>query len=290
MGPAQPRARGVPVAGPVEAPGPARGAALLRRVLSTVVLLPLFIAIVVLGPVWLFGATVVVLSAVAQWEFTGMFERAGVRTYRWLGLAGGTALTASFALPVSERIALTTVLLAVLLATLWRPRGAPVLWEPAAVTLFGICYVNWLLGYGFWLRDLPDGADWVLLLVWVTWLGETAAYLVGSTLGRTKLAPVISPRKTVEGAVAQLVASVLAALAAQAWYLTEMGTGAALVAGLLLGLVGQLGDLVESALKRSVRTKDTGALIPGHGGILDRLDSLLFNTPALFYYARVLGG
>lgn len=283
------RAQEVPVPGPVDAAPPARGAALLKRVLSTVVLLPVFVAIVVLGPVWLFGVTVVLVSAVAQWEFTGMFERAGMRPFRWLGLAGGTTLTASFALPVSERAAFTVVLLGVLLAGL-RRRDARLAWEPAAVTLFGICYVNWLLGYGFWLRDLPGGTDWVLLLVWVTWLGETAAYVVGSTLGRTKLAPVISPRKTVEGAAVQLAVSLLAAVVAQAWFFTAIGLGRVLVAGLLLGVVGQLGDLVESALKRSVGTKDTGALIPGHGGLLDRLDSLLFNAPALYYYARFVAG
>lgn len=268
---------------------PPRGA-LLKRVLSTVVLLPVFIGIVVLGPVWVFGAMVVLVSAVAQWEFTGMFERAGVRTFRWFGLVGGTGLTASFALPVSERVAFTAVLLGVLLAALGRPRGAPIAWEPAAVTLLGIAYVNWLLGYGFWLRDLPAGADWVLLLVWVTWLGETAAYLVGSTLGRTRLAPMISPRKTVEGALAQLVVSVLAAVVAQVWFFTEMGFARAVGAGALLGVVGQVGDLVESMLKRSVGTKDTGTLLPGHGGFLDRLDSLLFNTPALYYYARAVTG
>ncbi|MBI4590957.1 MAG: phosphatidate cytidylyltransferase [Candidatus Rokubacteria bacterium] len=283
-----PHARDVPVPGSVDATAPVRGAALLKRVLSTVVLLPIFVGIVMLGPVWVFGATVVLVSGVAQWEFTGMFERAGVRTLRWLGLVGGMAVTASFALPVSELVAFTTMLLVVLLAALWRPRGARLAWEPAAVTLFGICYVNWLLGYGFWLRDLPGGADWVLLLVWVTWLGETAAYVVGSTLGRTRLAPVISPRKTVEGAAAQLVVSVLAAAVAQVWFITQIGLGRAVVAGLFLGVVGQLGDLVESALKRSVGTKDTGWLLPGHGGLLDRLDSLLFNTPALFYYARFI--
>lgn len=282
------RAQEAPLPPSVDAAPPAGGAALWKRVLSTVILLPVFVGIVMVGPVWLFGVLVVLVSAVAQWEFTGMFDRAGVHTFRWLGLVGGTVVTASFALPISERAVFTAVLLAVLLSALWRPRGTPIAWEPAAVTLFGICYVNWLLGYGFWLRDLPGGSDWVLVLVGVTWLGETAAYVVGSTLGRTKLAPVISPRKTVEGAAAQLVVSVLAAVVAQVWFFAEMGLRHAVIAGLLLGVAGQLGDLVESALKRSVGTKDTGALIPGHGGLLDRLDSLLFNTPALFYYTRFI--
>jgi phosphatidate cytidylyltransferase len=153
------------------------------------------------------------------------------------------------------------------------------------VTAFGIAYVNWLLGYAFWLRDLEAGKEWVLLLVLVTWLGETAAYLVGSVLGRHALAPLVSPKKTVEGAAAQLVVSVVAALIARAWFFPALPLSGAVLVGLMLGVVGQVGDLVESALKRSVGVKDTGRLIPGHGGMLDRIDSLLFNTPVLFYYA-----
>jgi phosphatidate cytidylyltransferase len=285
------RAQEVPIHGEVEGPAAPRGTALARRVGSTLVLLPLFVAMVVYAPTWVFGAVVVLASGVGQWEFTGMFERAGIRVFRLIGLVGGMLVTASFALPVSERVALTAVLLGVLTASLWRPAGARIAWEPAAITLFGICYVNWLLGYAFWLRDLESGSEWVLLLVWVTWLGETAAYVVGSTLGRYRLAPVVSPRKTVEGAMAQLIVSVLAAVAARRWFFDELSLGGAAAVGVLLGISGQLGDLVESALKRSVGTKDTGRLIPGHGGLLDRMDSLLFNTPVLYYcaaYARTL--
>jgi phosphatidate cytidylyltransferase len=104
-------------------------------------------------------------------------------------------------------------------------------------------------------------------------------------VGRHKLAPAISPRKTVEGALAQLVMSVLAALGARATFFPALSLESAVVVGLLLGVVGQAGDLLESAIKRSVGTKDTGRLIPGHGGMLDRVDSLLVNTPVLFYYA-----
>lgn len=270
---------------PTETHAPSRGIALLKRVASTLLLLPVFIWIVVAAPIWVFGATVVLVAALAQWEFTGMFERAGVRVFRVLGLVGGTLVTASFALPISERLAFTAVLLVALTALLWPPAGGPRDWSSVIVTVFGIGYVNWLLGYAFWLRDLVEGEEWVLLLVWVTWLGETAAYLVGSTVGRHRLAPLISPNKTVEGALAQLVASVAAALIARLWFFPELSMPGALVVGLLLGVTGQVGDLVESALKRSVGTKDTGHIIPGHGGALDRIDSLLFNTPVLFYYA-----
>jgi phosphatidate cytidylyltransferase len=279
------QADGVPLAAAMDTITRPRGAALLKRALSTLILLPVFLAIVMAGPVWLFGATVVLIGAAGQWEFTGMFERAGIRTRRVMGLVGGVVVTASFAEPVPEGVALTASLLAVLAAALWRPRGERVAWEPVAVTVFGICYVNWLLGYGFWLRDLPFGKQWVLLLIWVTWLGETAAYLVGSSVGRRPLAPVISPQKTIEGAVAQFCVSVVAAVVGQAWFFAALPREHAVAVGALLGVVGQVGDLVESALKRSVGTKDTGHLIPGHGGILDRVDSLLFNTPVLFYYA-----
>ena len=181
------QARGVPLERPVEPAGSSRVGALGRRLLSTLILLPLFVWMVVEGPVWMFGAVMVLAGALGQWEFTGVFERAGVGCFRWLGLVGGSLVTASFALPVSERVAFTAVLLALLVVGLLRsPSGRPG-WEAVAVTLFGICYVNWLLGYTFWLRDLEGGRDWILLLVSVTWLGESAAYLVGSTLGRHRL-------------------------------------------------------------------------------------------------------
>jgi len=286
------RAQDVPLPRPAEAAAPSRGGGLMRRLLSTLVLLPLFVWMVVEGPPWLLGAVMVLVGALGQWEFTGMFDRAGIPTFRWLGLLGGSAVTASFALPISERTTFTAVVLIVLAVGLFRRGEGREVWEPLAVTLLGVCYVNWLLGYTFWLRELPEGVAWILLLVSVTWLGETAAYLIGSTLGRHQLAPSVSPRKTVEGAVAQLVASVAAALGARAWFFPALSVESAIVVGLLLGVVGQIGDLIESAIKRSLNTKDTGRLIPGHGGMLDRVDSLLVNTPVLFYYAayaRTLG-
>jgi phosphatidate cytidylyltransferase len=276
------------LSGTTESRTPSPGAGLLKRVLSALVLLPVFLAIVTVGPIWLFVVTIVAVGAAGQWEFTGMFQRAGVRISRVVALLGGVVVTASFALPTHEGVAFTLVLLAVFTALLWRPRGAPVAWQPLAITVFGICYVNWLLGFSVWLRELPWGKEWVLLLIGITWLGETAAYVVGSKLGRHALAPVISPNKTVEGAVAQLVVSVVAALVAQAWFFSALPRSHAMIVGALLGIVGQVGDLVESTIKRSVGTKDTGRLIPGHGGMLDRIDSLLFNTPVLFYYGKLL--
>jgi phosphatidate cytidylyltransferase len=279
-----PGAHGMPLPTPLERSTTSRWSELAKRALSTVVLLPLFIWIVLEGAPLAFDLMIVAVGILASWEFSRMFQRAGVPVFRDAGVVLGALLTASFLAP--ERIALvaTASVMAVLALSLARPEPGPARWQAVAVTLLGLAWINALLGHTILLRALPEGLHWVLLLVWVTWIGETAAYTVGSLVGRHKLAPGISPGKTVEGALAQLVGSPLAALAAQGWLFPGLSTRDALLVGLLLGVVGQLGDLAESALKRSVGTKDAGQLIPGHGGMLDRVDGLLFNAPALFYY------
>jgi phosphatidate cytidylyltransferase len=171
----------------------------------------------------------------------------------------------------------------ILSAPLWTAARPSV--EATANTLFTAVYVGWLLGYAIWLQNRADGPMLVIFLVGVTWIGETAAYLVGSSMGRRPLAPVLSPKKTLEGAAAQVVASVAAGLGLGAWLVPGCSLVGAAGAGALLGVVGQVGDLAESAIKRSLGTKDAGELIPGHGGMLDRIDGLLFNAPALYFYS-----
>jgi phosphatidate cytidylyltransferase len=273
--------------------GAPRGSGMLKRLLSAVVLLPVFLLIVVKAPGWMFNTLVVIASAAALWELVRLFEQAGRPVDRGLALVTGVAVTASFgasrilepnALPV---FTLMIAAVAVLAAPVWR--GTPDM-ARSANTLLCIMYVGWLLGFGIHLHHTsPLGDELVLYVVGVTWVGETAAYLVGSAVGRHKLAPVISPKKSVEGALAQVVASIATGAALGAWLLPTCGPGLALGGGALLGVVGQFGDLAESAIKRSAGTKDTGALIPGHGGVLDRIDSLLFNMPAFYYFSRLAG-
>jgi phosphatidate cytidylyltransferase len=268
----------------MDAPTPSRGSELARRIVSTLILLPLFLWIVIGGVSLVFNLMIVAVGMLANWEFARMFQRAGVPVFREAGLILGALLTAAFASPGWLAVVPAGIVMIVLAMGLAQTQAGAARWQSVAVTLLGLAWINALLGHTIWLRALPQGLHWMLLLVWVTWIGETAAYTVGSLVGRHKLAPGISPGKTVEGALAQLLASPLAALAAQGWLFPGLGVRDAVLVGLLLGVVGQVGDLVESALKRSVGTKDTGQLIPGHGGILDRVDGLLFNAPALFYY------
>jgi phosphatidate cytidylyltransferase len=270
-----------------------RRSALVKRLATALVLLPVFLLIVIKAPGWMFNTLVVIASAAALWELLRMFEQAGRPVDRELAMVAGLAVTASFgaarlldphALPV---FALVLGVVAVLTAPVWR--GTPDV-ERAANTLLAIMYVGWLLGFGILLHHTsPLGDELVLFVVGVTWVGEPAAYLVGSTLGRHKLASIISPRKTVEGAIAQVVASIGSGAALGAWLLPACGLILAVGAGALLGVIGQFGDLAESAIKRSVGTKDTGRLIPGHGGVLDRIDSLLFNFPAFYYFSLLAG-
>ena len=266
---------------------------MVKRLASALVLLPVFLLIVIKAPGWMFNTLVVIASAAALWELLRLFEQAGRPVDRGFALVAGLTVTASFgasrlldplALPV---FALAMAAVAVLTAPVWR--GTPDV-ERAANNLLAVTYVGWLLGFGILLHHTsPVGDELVLYVVGVTWVGETAAYLVGSTLGRHKLAPIISPRKTVEGALAQVVASIATGAALGGWLLPSCGYGFALGAGALLGVIGQFGDLAESAIKRSANIKDTGGLIPGHGGVLDRIDSLLFNFPAFYYFSLLAG-
>ncbi|HEY6007258.1 MAG TPA: phosphatidate cytidylyltransferase, partial [Geobacteraceae bacterium] len=134
----------------------------------------------------------------------------------------------------------------------------------------------------------PLGSQWLFLLMTIVMAGDTGAYYVGSSLGRHKLYPVVSPNKSVEGSVGGLVGSTVGALVARWAFFPELAVVDCLATALLLGVLGQLGDLFESLLKRSFGVKDSGTIIPGHGGILDRLDSLLFAAPAALYYARFI--
>ena len=124
----------------------------------------------------------------------------------------------------------------------------------------------------------------------VTWASDTAAYYVGSSFGTRKLAPRISPGKTIEGSVGGLVGSVMMAVVAKFGFMPWLDLKDCLIIGLLLGSIGQVGDLFESRLKRYAGVKDSGTILPGHGGLLDRLDSLIFTSPVFYYYVILIKG
>jgi len=186
---------------------------------------------------------------------------------------------------------LTVLIGAILLAELRRGAGKQAVANSAA-TFLGVLYIGWLGSHLGALRELPgpfrlpysEGMSFALLPFFLTWTCDTAAYLVGRATGRRKLMPSVSPQKSVEGAVAGLAASVGAAFLARLWFAPYLSAADAAILGVLVGVFGQLGDLVESLLKRDADTKDSSRLIPGHGGVMDRFDSLFFTAPIVYYY------
>ena len=156
--------------------------------------------------------------------------------------------------------------------------------------LLAALYAPFLLSFLAKLRDLgPDGLTWLFLVLVVTWLGDSGAYFSGRALGKTKLAPLTSPNKTWEGAVGGALAAMAGAALMQQLYLPQLPLVHALILGLLIDVAGVTGDLVESNLKRATGVKDSGSLMPGHGGALDRVDSLLFAGPVAWLYLTSFG-
>jgi phosphatidate cytidylyltransferase len=179
--------------------------------------------------------------------------------------------------------------LAVIIATgalFWQVRRSRVAIGLAGwrMTALAALYPGGLLAFAPLIRGLDQGREWVFLLVLVTFATDTAAFAVGKLIGKTPLAPSISPGKTREGAIAGFIVAGLSSVVLSSLFDLTVSVPAALALGLLMGIAGQVGDLAESRLKRWAGVKDSGILVPGHGGVLDRLDSIVFNLGLLYYF------
>ena len=265
------------------------------RVLSAVVFLPIFWVIVKKlgsGP---YELLLLAAALLGLFEMYGLAAARGFRVHRLIGVVVAVLFLASFATrAVPLEYGLVLALVALPVASL--RRGGD--WGPAfgeiGATLFAACFIGVFFGYLLALRLLTDapfgdenGSDLVFLLFFVVWAGDTAAYFTGRALGRRPLAPNVSPKKTIEGAAGGILGSLAAAMVARAWFMHRLRPVDVLVLGLALGAVGMVGDLVESMLKRGAGVKDSARLVPGHGGLLDRVDSLLYAAPVLYYYYQV---
>lgn len=271
------------------------------RIVTALGALPLLYAVIVWSPAPLFAAVIGLVTALAQVELYGMALPAGnARTWgggrlpvfavgglAGVALLGLIAWSPASALPPAMA---TVAVLAIAVAALTSGRDLRAAGADAAFALFGIWYVAWLLGYVVRLRALPDGAWLVVFALWVTWIADAAAYYVGKTWGRTPLAPRVSPKKTVEGAVGALAGGVLASMAAAVWFVGALSWGEAAVLGAIVAVAGMVGDLFESLIKRGAGVKDSGGLIPSHGGILDKIDGLLFTAPLIYHYMAWVKG
>jgi phosphatidate cytidylyltransferase len=268
------------------------------RVATTVVFVPLLVALAWVGGV-AYLAFVLLLLGLAIREFHLLLESRGLRPHWRIAMAAVLlSPVATFQRLRTGRLQewhlgalLTLLLIAVLLAELRRGAGRQAIANSAA-TLLGVFYVGWLGTHIVALRELPwvtgepyrRGMAFALLPFVLVWICDTAAYGVGRVWGRHRLMPDVSPRKTAEGAWGGFLATIGAALLARATFAPFLGALDAVILGALVGLFGQLGDLVESLLKRDLAAKNSSELIPGHGGVLDRFDSLFFAAPVVYYY------
>jgi phosphatidate cytidylyltransferase len=194
--------------------------------------------------------------------------------------------------PGSVNVAFAAAVMAIFafhLLAAHRHRGAPFLahYQDLASSILGLGFVGWLLLFIPGTLELRQGKHWLLLLLVEKWAGDTAAYFAGKSLGRRKLYAFVSPNKTWEGAVAGLIGGVAAAAVYRACLIPQLDWGLTLLAGAALSVAGQVGDLCESLVKRAFDRKDSGAILPGHGGLLDRFDGVLFGLPVAYVLGRL---
>lgn len=262
---------------------------MISRIISAAVLAPLLWLAIKVAPAWVFIAAALALIPVACWELYRMLIVSGGQPFVVGGLAGCVGVVWAFTgiEPTFEHeLPMVVAMVLVVLAALWRRDDPRAMFTTSRDTLFPILFVALPLGFLVGLRRVPgtDGPDLVLMLFLCLILGDTFAFFVGSRFGKRRLAPRLSPNKSWEGAVGGIAGSVLAAVLAHVWFWQRLPLGHALALGVILGTAGILGDLAESMLKRASGVKDSSNLIPGHGGLLDRTDSLLFAAPLLYYY------
>jgi phosphatidate cytidylyltransferase len=261
---------------------------LVKRIFSSILLIALVIAAVFSR--WVFNSAMLFIIALGLYEFFTMLERKGISIYKYVGIGMGMVIPMSimFHFELTKRWELLFIVLLLLVLTMMQfkrrqNQGAIV---GISTTLFGILYVSWFLSFIIKIRLLDNGIGFLASLLIITKLGDIGAYLVGSRFGKTPLMPRVSPKKSVEGSIGGLIFSILGALVCQPMlpfpYLHLVFIGA------VLGILAQMGDLSESLMKRDCQIKDSAAIFPGMGGILDVVDSLLFTAPVFYFYISII--
>ncbi len=265
---------------------------LYKRVISGLLFLPIFYLFAWNLPPVYFTALVMAAVAVGQYEFYRMAQARGSHPLIVLGLVLGALIVLGFhhpLLPVmgGSSFPVAAGMLLIMIARLFSSRPVDSALEDVAATFLGVFYVAMLFAFQVAIRTGDDGKQWLVFLYFIIWASDIGAYSVGIPFGKHRLYEKISPKKSIEGLLGALVASSAMALLCRVWFMPPIGAGEAIVIALMLGAVGTIGDLTESLFKRSAGAKDSGNFIPGHGGILDRMDSMLFAAPVLYYYLRM---
>lgn len=254
-------------------------------------LLPVVILTIVMGTPWQFALLLALFTLIGLVEFFAMALPDRKGELLPFALYGTLALFTPF-LPDGRLFIMAGAgfFLLTVLHFLFRLRDLETVAKDLSLVLTAYLYVPFLLSHLVMLRLLPDGSHWLLLIMLIVMTNDSAAYYVGSAIGKHRLYPAVSPKKSIEGAAGGLLGSLGGTLLAKFTFFGSLSYADAILAALLIGITGQIGDLFESLLKRSFGVKDSGAILPGHGGVLDRLDSIILAAPVTYYFAIYLCG
>ena len=256
----------------------------MTRIISSIVSLPILLAIIYFGNPFHFFLLLEFAIFIGLYEFYRMIEKGGLGCYKWAGIILGILLSAAIFKGTYINLVIAASVILLFIIRIFEGNTSDNTFSYVSNTIFGIVYVSFLMSYLGVIRASGDnGRELIFFVLLITWMGDTTAYYGGKGFGKHKLAPAISPKKTVEGAIIGLIGSIVGAIIAKSWFL-DISILNAIAAGILIGVFGQFGDLSESIIKRNLQVKDSGGIIPGHGGILDRVDSLLFSAPVFYYY------
>ncbi len=265
------------------------------RVLVAIFGIPIIVFLVFTGGLPFVGL-VLLINLLSQYEFYKLTELKQMLPLKILGLAGTVLITISFYQFGLEKSWLIILILfyITLLIELFRNKASATL--NISATAWGIFYPTVFFSFHIVIRELPNslqldyaiGAKWILFMLITIWICDTAAYFLGSAIGKHKLFERISPHKTMEGAIAGFFFAMITAYILHRLYLKELNLINCLVIGFIIGIMSQVGDLVESLFKRDVGVKDTSGILPGHGGFLDRFDAPLFVAPLVYLYLRFI--
>lgn len=256
------------------------------RELTALVAAPALIWVVGWGHDYIFNAAIAIVCVLAMIEFLALGKAKGYDVPVVLCVAIMLVIMGAFVFPqLSVELGMFTALLVIPGWYVVARKSLEDSLPSSAVAVLATTYVGMLGGSLIRLRnDFPEGSNLVYFLLLVVWLGDSGAYYVGKKFGRHKLSPRISPKKTIEGLLGGVAASAITAVIIQMTFFEQMPLHHAIIAGVILSITGVIGDLTESMWKRSASVKDSGTLLPGHGGFLDRFDSILFTAPILYCY------
>jgi len=260
----------------------------MKRIFSSIVLIST--VIVSVFNIWVFNLVIVLITVLGLYEFFTMLERKGISIYKYVGIGMGMVIPLSimFRFELTKKWELLCIVLVLLILTMMQfkrrqSQGAII---GISTTIFGILYVSWFLSFIIKIRQLANGIGFFASLLIITKLGDIGAYLVGSRFGRTPLLPRISPNKSIEGSIGGFIFSILGAIVCKS--MLPFSYGHLIFIGAVLGILAQMGDLSESLMKRDSHTKDSAAIFPGMGGVLDVVDSLLFTAPVYYFYISIV--